>query len=660
MRRIILKLSTIFIAFSVTVILAGTVLVCAATANNATAQVNSSDGVNLRKAASTSSNIVTTLADDTKLTVKRVVFTSKTSTAKKYKWYYVTVNGKNGYIRSDYVNNLKYTTVTAKTTGSVKYRVGAGTEMKYVGTVAKGKSVTVKLKATPVSSTKGSSSTWYMIQVGGKNYYASSKYLKIQESKTTDTEQKTEQEPVKTENIFEKMSDSEFERYLNEQGFTGSYITRLKELHKKHPNWIFKAIVTGLNWNDVLTKENKDGVSLISSSMPLSYRSKDSNSYTSGSATVYIEASTSSDKIATVKSGDTFTVLAEKWIGTVKWTHIRLSDGTIGYIKSSLSSMKYPDKYSATVNDDDVNLRKGAGTDNDVVASASKGEALTVVLKATDKNNKLWYKIKRSSGYAYIISDYVELESETADAELDNSTATARIPGGKYIPKDGSSWFNAKKSVVAYYLDPRNFLNEDRIYMFEYLSYDADSQTQAVVSKVLSGSKLPDNGFTAKVFVNAGKKYDISPVFLASRARQETGGGSSCINGTKYNGKVVYNPFNIGAYSSSNPQQLALKRAYEEGWFTQQDAVNGGAKLLAESYINSKYKQNTIYFQRFNTATGDLSYVATHQYMTNIMAPYSESISVKNSYVACGIDNDALIFIIPVYESMPDSTSLPS
>ena len=659
MRKLVINFTTIILCF-LTVILAGTVFICAATVNNATAQVNSSDGVNLRKAASIDSKIITSFEDDTKLTVKRVVFTSKNNTAKKYKWYYVTANGKSGYIRSDFVNNLKYKTVTAKATAAVKYRSGAGTQMKYIGTIAKGKTVTVKLKATPVSSTQGSSSTWYMIQVGGKVYYASSKYLKIQESKPTDTEQKTEQETGKTENIFENMTDSEFEQYLINQGFTDSYIGALKELHKNHPNWIFKANVTGLDWNDVLTKENKDGVSLISSSMPLSYRSTDSNSYTSGSATVYKEASASSDKKGTVKSGDTFTVLDEKWIGTVQWTHVRLSDGTIGYIKNSLSSMKYPDKYSAIVNDDDVNLRKGAGTDNSVVASANKGEVLTVVLKATDKNNRLWYKIKRSSGYAYIISDYVDLESETADADLDNSTATAGIPGGKYIPKDGSSWFNAKKTVVAYYLDPRNFLNEDRIYMFEYLSYDADSQTQAVVRKVLSGSKLPDNGFTAKVFVNAGKKYDISPVFLASRARQETGGGSSCINGTKYNGKVVYNPFNIGAYSSSNPQQLALKRAYEEGWFTQQDAVNGGAKLLAESYINSKYKQNTIYFQRFNTATGNLSYVATHQYMTNIMAPYSESISVKNSYVACGIDNDALIFIIPVYESMPDSTSLPS
>lgn len=628
---------------------------------NATGIVNSKSTVNLRASSSTSSKSVCKLKNNTKLTITKVVFKTKDSTANKNKWYKVTVNGKSGYVRADLVSNLKFNAVNAVTTEDVNYRSGAGTQMKLQGCLPAGTNVKVLLKATPVAATNGGNSTWYMIKVDSKKYYACSTYFKLVDGSKT--------EPANPDdpsgdvnpgegNRFSKMTNEEFEAYLVEQGFPESYRGKLMTLHEKHPNWIFKANITGLEWADVLTKENKNGVSLISSSMPVSYRATDSNSYKNGSAKVYKEANTD-NKIATVKNGDTFTILDEKWKGTARWVHIKMSDGTKGYIKSSLTSLKHPKKYAATVNDDDVNLRKGAGTDNGVVCTTKKGDAITIVLKATDKNDNVWYKVKLDSGYAYIISDYVDFESETAAADLEKSTATAGIPKGEYIPKDGSSWFNAKKSVVAYYLDPRNFLNVDRIYMFENLSYDEDSQTKAVVSKVLSGSKLPENGFTAEVFVNAGKTYNISPVFLASRARQETGGGSSCINGSKYDGKIVYNPFNIGAYSSSNPQQLALKRAYEEGWFTQQKAVDGSAEILAESYINSKYKQNTIYFQRFNTATGDLSYVATHQYMTNIMAPYSESLMVKNSYVACGIDDDALTFIIPVYKSMPDSTSLP-
>ena len=158
------------------------------------------------------------------------------------------------------------------------------------------------------------------------------------------------------------------------------------------------------------------------------------------------------------------------------------------------------------------------------------------------------------------------------------------------------------------------------------------------------------------MFVNAGKKYSISPIHLASRARQETGGGSDTISGVKYNGKVVYNPFNIGAYSSGNPVSLALKYAYNAGWTTQVKAVNGGADFLASGYINKG--QNSSYLQKWNVLNGSSS-IATHQYMTNIMAPYYEAQTTKSSYSSYGITNESLTFVIPVYSSMPSSTSLP-
>ena len=40
---------------------------------------------------------------------------------------------------------------------------------------------------------------------------------------------------------------------------------------------------------------------------------------------------------------------------------------------------------------------------------------------------------------------------------------------GKYIAKDGASWVSASKNCVAYFMDPRNFLDENHIYMFEQL-----------------------------------------------------------------------------------------------------------------------------------------------------------------------------------------------
>lgn len=42
-----------------------------------------------------------------------------------------------------------------------------------------------------------------------------------------------------------------------------------------------------------------------------------------------------------------------------------------------------------------------------------------------------------------------------------------------------------------------------------------------------------------------------------------------------------------------------------------------------------------------------------HQYMTNVLAPYSESKSIYNGYQKSGILETAMTFIIPVYDNMP-------
>ena len=216
-------------------------------------------------------------------------------------------------------------------------------------------------------------------------------------------------------------------------------------------------------------------------------------------------------------------------------------------------------------------------------------------------------------------------------------------------------WYNASQTVVAYYMDPRNFLNEDRIFMFEDLAYRSDYQTIGVVNKIIGPTRLPSYGFTANIFMSAGASNNISPVFLAARVVQETGGNSVSVNGSKSGGTVVYNPFNIGAYGS-NPAAKGLAYAKKMGWTTPASAVNGGAQYLASGYISKK--QNSIYFQRFNVANG-LGNVGTHQYMTNVMAPYSEAHITRTSYAQFGITHEALGFVIPVFGNMPARTKLP-
>ena len=235
-----------------------------------------------------------------------------------------------------------------------------------------------------------------------------------------------------------------------------------------------------------------------------------------------------------------------------------------------------------------------------------------------------------------------------------------------YYQKEAGGWYAANKATVAYYMDPRNFLDEINVFMFENLGYNASYQTKEVVSNIFSGTDLLQY---ADYFMQAAT-YDgnnISPVSLAARARQEVvlpgGKLSDSANGKgKLNGVVYYNFYNIGAFSScANPIECALDFAkgydenytsYNRPWTTPEKSILNGAKYIADGFINEG--QNTLYFQRYNVTSKN---TYSHQYMTNVAAPLSEAVSSYNAYNSIGKLNSQIEFLIPVYNNMPNSAS---
>jgi len=79
-------------------------------------------------------------------------------------------------------------------------------------------------------------------------------------------------------------------------------------------------------------------------------------------------------------------------------------------------------------------------------------------------------------------------------------------------------------------------------------------------------------------------------------------------------------------------------------------SLSGGSAFLSSSYI--RRGQDTLYLQKFDV---DSSYdgVCWHQYMQNIAAPESESLSAYRAYSNAGIVDSAFVFRIPVYRNMP-------
>ncbi len=243
------------------------------------------------------------------------------------------------------------------------------------------------------------------------------------------------------------------------------------------------------------------------------------------------------------------------------------------------------------------------------------------------------------------------------------------VSNNTYNQMEAGGWYAANKQTVAYYMDPRNFLNEINIFMFENLGYNPSLQTKEVIESIFAGTDLLQY---ADYYIQAAT-YDgnnISPLSLAARSRQEliTGDGkiSDSANGNgKINDIAYYNFYNIGAFSScENPIFCALDFAkgydenytsYNRPWTDPIKAILEGAKYIADGYIN--VGQNTLYFERFNVTSNN---TYSHQYMTNTEAPYSESKSSYSAYKNIGKLDSTIEFLIPVYENMPaTAASLP-
>jgi len=224
-------------------------------------------------------------------------------------------------------------------------------------------------------------------------------------------------------------------------------------------------------------------------------------------------------------------------------------------------------------------------------------------------------------------------------------------------------WSYPTDGILAYYMDPRNFLTEKYIFQFEFLSYNETYHTESAVQGILNGTfmsgAIPGDSkgqSYAQAFCNIAKVLDVSPFHLASRVRQEQGDGKSdLISGTHPLYPGVYNYFNIGASGKGSAQVIenGLRKAAEYQWTTRYLSLEGGSNIISKEYIRKG--QNTLYLQKFNVSKTSPSGLYKHQYMQNIAAPSSEAVSVQKAYAAAGSINNPFVFRIPVYEGMPSS-----
>ena len=256
---------------------------------------------------------------------------------------------------------------------------------------------------------------------------------------------------------------------------------------------------------------------------------------------------------------------------------------------------------------------------------------------------------------------------------------------GQYNVEVDSGWVDSSELAVKYAMDPRNFLNEVRIFQFETLSYNSSANNINSIEKILYGTEFYQNKVSyldnkgnmintnetySELILRGGQKSAVSTYHLASRIKQEVGPflSHSSISGKVSGYEGLYNFYNIGATSSTEPRgaiknglqfakdgkgaSQATKNKYLIPWNNKEKAISGGGIFIGSSYI--QVGQNTVYLQKFDVNDDRGSNLFSHQYMTNVLAPYNEARSIYKGYQKNGILDLQISFIIPIYNNMPD------
>ena len=202
---------------------------------------------------------------------------------------------------------------------------------------------------------------------------------------------------------------------------------------------------TRMNWRKIFGFLAKTAVAVVFAVVilamvgPLEAFAQGTGKVTASAAKVRASASTDSEAIASVRQGDTISIVGQVTGTDGKiWYEIHVNADTKGYVRSDLvqvdgtvpsvdnsssnnSSSSSADvtklnPVSATVTGSTVNVRVKADAKSDKVTSVDKGTVLTILGKVTGADKKVWYQVTFVSNNedmtGFIRSDFVKVDGE--------------------------------------------------------------------------------------------------------------------------------------------------------------------------------------------------------------------------------------------------------
>lgn len=566
--------------------------------------------------------------------------------------------------RVSYAYTARSATINAS---SLNVRSGPGTSYSRVAKLTRGTAVTV------TNETTGSDGRiWYQIRFvdDGQTVstgYVLNTYIKFPVSYSHDTD---------------------FESYLNSQGFPESYKDGLRQLHAQYPNWVFTAQNTGLDWNTVIENESVLGRNLVHTGSISSYKSLQNGAYNwdngvwtgfDGSTWVaasedivryYMDPRNFLDEVSVFQFLDqTYDSSLHTKEGLQSMLNGTFMEGTLNGKAGSYAGSSSGTISSGSAGGPGVSGGPGA------TGSISSGSVGGPGVSAGGANSSVTSQTPNSSG-------------GSAAAQTPNaSSSTGMAPGGQgavVVPSgSGSSGapvnsgnsseqngvlFTAPTSGASdvQLIAPQASISRNETFLVGTAVITSGpgvgtGSSSTVISAPGADTSASISGGEqtyADVLMQAASLSGVNPYVLAAMIIQEQGsdGRGNCISGTYSGYSGYYNYFNIGAYASDG--MSAVERGlwyasqsgnYGRPWNTVNGSIIGGAQFYGSNYVNAG--QDTLYLKKFNVQGSNMY---KHQYMTNVDGASAEGCIFAEGF-SSQLKATALQFKIPVYRNMPDT-----
>ncbi len=240
---------------------------------------------------------------------------------------------------------------------------------------------------------------------------------------------------------------------------------------------------------------------------------------------------------------------------------------------------------AAVIRGTNVNVRASASTSSQLLTSLGNNTAVSILNQTTGSDGKVWYQISAGGVTGYVRSDLVSTQSVayTTDANFEaylaqqgfpesykaglrtlhaqhptwifnavqtgldwNTAVASELQGTSSLVEtgsksswkstdagkfdwtsstwpgfDGATWVGASREIVAYFMDPRNFLDDSYVFQFAVHDYNAELQTIDGLRSMLQGTFLD-----GQVAID-----DSSPLYAAAVAAQGLSASTNAVGG---------------------------------------------------------------------------------------------------------------------------------